>query len=267
LTAPESVDLTQPRTLGPLLTDALRVYFRHFLTFTVVGFVVVAPAQAIVSGVGLGQFSKGYDSTPPLAASTIPLAVQALVTSPLIAAMCVYLLTDLSESRPVSAWRAIQRGLDAFGPVFVPVLTALAAEALLTILFVVPLALALGFAFVPTVILPVILAVRWYFAPQAVVVGGARRLQALRDSWELTRAQGWRVAGIVFLVLVTFQTASGLLSTPLVALARSADSGALLVASDVFGQTLATPAVAVVAAFLFYDLRARRRVAAERGVS
>jgi hypothetical protein len=261
LTAPESVDLTQPRTLGPLLSDSLRVYFRHFLTFTAAGFVVVAPAEAIVSGVGLGQFGKGYDSTLPLAASTVPLAVQALVTSPLIAAMCVYLLGDLSESRPVSARHAIQRGLDAFAPVFVPVLTGLAVEALLALVLVVPLAIAVGWLFVPTIIIPLIFAVRWYFAPQAVVAGGARRLQALRDSWELTRSHGWRVAGIVFTGLLLFQTTAALLVTPILAIARSANSGALQVVAEVVRQTLATPAVAILAAFLYYDLRARQRAA------
>jgi hypothetical protein len=262
LTAPGGLDLTQPRTLGPLLSDSLRVYFRHFLTFVAVGFVVVAPAEAIVSGVGLEQFSKGYDPTLPLVASTIPLAVQALVTSPLIAAMCVHLLGDLSEERPASARRAIMRGLDSFGPIFVPVLTALAVEALLTLVLVIPLALAVGSLLVPTVVVPLILAVRWYFAPQAVVVGDARRLQALRDSWELTRSQGWRVAAIIFLALLAFQTTAALLATPIVALARSLDSGAIQVAAEVFRQTLAGPAVAIVAAFLYYDLRARRRAAA-----
>jgi hypothetical protein len=262
LTAPEGPDLSQPRTLGPLLNDSLRVYFRHFLTFVAVGFVVVAPAEAIVSGVGLEQFSKGYDPTLPLLASTIPLVVQALVTSPLIAAMCVYLLRDLSEAQPASARRAIQRGLDAFGPVFVPVLAGLAVEALLTLLLVVPLVLLVGSLLVPTIVVPLILAVRWYFAPQAVVVGDARRLKALRESWELTRFQGWRVAAIIFLALLVFQTTAALLATPIVALARSVDSGAIQVAAEVFRQSLATPAVAIVAAFLYYDLQARRRTAA-----
>ena len=262
MSAPEPVDLDQPRTLGPLLSDSLRIYFRHFLTFVLIGFVVVAPAEAIVSGVGLEQFSSGFDTSPGLAASMIPLAVQALVTSPLIAAMCAFVVVDLSTSEPPKARRAIARGLDAFAPVFVPVAAGLAVEALATILFVVPLVLALEAILVPTILIPIFLAVRWYFAPQAVVVGKARRLDALRDSWELTRGHGLRVAGILFLVLLVFTTLAGFLCTPLLTLGRSLDTSALRVAFEVVRQTLATPAVGVVAALLYFDLRTRRAAAA-----
>jgi hypothetical protein len=262
LTAPESLDLTKPRTLGPLLSDSLGIWFRHLLRFSVIGFVVVAPAEAIVSGVGLEQFGAGYDASPGLAASMIPLAVQGLVTAPLIVAMTVLMLDDMAGGEKPSALRAIQKGLEAFGPVFVPVLASIAVEILATLVLVVPLALALGFAFPPTIIVPLILAVRWYFAPQAVVVGGARGLQALRDSWELTRLPAWRVAGIVLLTLVVFQTVGGLLVTPIVALARSLDSGAILVGADVIGQTLYAPAIAIVVTLLYHDLRARKRAAA-----
>jgi len=41
--------------------------------------------------------------------------------------------------------------------------------------------------------------------------------------------------------------------------ARSADSGALLVVSGIFSQTLAAPALAIVSALFYYDLRARAR--------
>jgi hypothetical protein len=259
LTEPERLDLSKPRTLGPLLSESVRIYFRHFGLFMLVGFAIVAPAEAIVSGVGLEQFSSPVDTSPELAETLIPLAVRTLVTTPLIAAICAYVLLDLSDGKPPSARRAIQSGLDAFVPVFIPVVMAIAVEVLLTLTLVVPLAIALDYPFVPTILVPLFFAVRWYFAPQSVVVGKARNTGALRDSWELTRAQGWRVAGIVLVAFLVFGVASGLLATPIQAAAVSAESGVLAVAADVFSQTLAAPALAIVSALFYFDLRARQR--------
>jgi hypothetical protein len=144
----------------------------------------------------------------------------------------------------------------------VPVLIALSVEALLTLALVVPLAVAVGSALVPTILIPLFFAVRWYFVPQSVVVAKARGTGALRDSWDFTRGQGWRVAGIVLVAFIVFGVAAGLLATPIVAAARAADSGVLLVLSGVFSQTLAGPALAIVSALFYFDLRARRRTVA-----
>jgi hypothetical protein len=259
LTEPQRLDLNQPRTLGPLLSESLRLYFRHFGLFMLIGFAIVAPAEAIVSGVGLEQFSSPVDTSPELAETLIPLAVRTLVTTPLIAAICTYVLLDLSKGEPPSARRAIQAGLDAFGPVFVPVLLAITVEVLLTLTLVIPLAVAVESPLVPTILIPLFFAIRWYFVPQAVVVAKARNLGALRESWELTGGQALRVAGVVLVAFLLFGVASGLLATPIVAAAVSAESGVLAVAADVFSQTLAAPAVAIVSALFYFDLRARRR--------
>jgi hypothetical protein len=263
LSAPPSLDLDQPRTFGALLTETLGLYFRNFLRFVAVGLAVVVPAEAIVSGVGLGMFGSGYDAHRPLAADLMPQVVQVLVTTPLIAAITLFALLDLADEQRPRVRTTIQRGLDSFAAVFVPVLAAVGAEALVTLLFVVPLALAVGSAFVPTLIIPFVLAVRWYFVPQAVVHGGERRLAALRASWDLTRGSAWRVFGIVALAYIALLWAAGLVSLPLIVAARSADSGALVVAADVVAQSLAAPAIAILSALLYFDLRARARGAAD----
>jgi hypothetical protein len=260
LSEPERLDLNQPRTLGPLLSESLRIYFRHFGLFILVGFAVVAPAEAIVTGVGLEQFSSPPDTDPELAELLIPLVVRTLVTTPLIAAICTYVLLDLSNGERPSARRAIQSGLDAFVPVFVPVLMTIAVEVLLTLTLVVPLAVAAEYPLVPTILIPLFFAIRWYFVPQSVVAGKARYTGALRDSWSLTGGQALRVAGVVVVTFLLFGVASGLLATPLASAAVSAESGVLAVAADVFAQTLAAPAVAIVSALFYFDLRARRRV-------
>lgn len=259
MTAPQRLDLDQPRGFGALLSDTLAVYFRNFLRFAAMGVAIVLPAEAIVSGIGLGMFGSGYNTDRPLAAELMPQVVQVLVTSPLLAAIAVYALLELAEERRPAVRGVVQRALDSFVPVFVPVLAAAAVEAILTLLFVVPLALAVSSALVPTLVIPFVLAVRWYFVPQTVVHGGARRLSALRASWDLTRGSGWRVFGIVALAYLALLWAGGLVSLPLFVVARSADSGALVVAANVVSQGLAVPAIAILSALLYFDLRARAR--------
>lgn len=253
-----TLDLSQPREAVALFRDSLRLYFRNFGRFLAIGAAVVIPAELIVSGVGLHELSGGFEAKRPVAADVVPLLVQALVTTPLIVAMTVYLLLDMAGGRAPSLRRAMQSGLDAFVPIFVPLATAIGCEALLTLAVVVPLVLAANSALVPTLILPLILAVRWYFVPQTVVVGGARRLDALRESWRLTRGFGWRVFGIVFLGYLLFSTAAAVAGSPLAAVAKSADSSALLLAARIVGESLAAPAVALLSALLYFDLKARR---------
>ena len=259
MTEPERLDLDQPRRLRALFRDSLRLWFRHFNTFVAIGLAVVLPAEAVVSGVGLGRFSSGFDAELPVGAQAVSPAVQALVIAPLVAAMVVTLVLGLAAGERPRAGAAIQAGLDRFATVFVPVIAALAIEALTVLVLVVPLALALESLLVPTLAIPIVLAVRWYFAPQAVVAGGERGTKALRASWDLTAGSGWRVLGTLLLGYVAFSWAATLLASPILAGARSADSGALIVAFNVVWQTLAMPAIALFGTLLYFDLRARRR--------
>jgi hypothetical protein len=259
LTERKPLTLEQPRTLGALFSDTLRVYLRHFPRFLAIGVAVVLPAELIVSGAGIGLLTSGYDPHRPLIAELMPTVVQVLVTSPLIAAICAYALLDLGEERPPGVRSSIQSGLDVFAQLFVPVLVSVGCEILTIAGLVLPLALAVGSALVPTLVIPVALAVRWYFVPQEVVLGGTRRLAALRSSWELTRGSSMRVFGIVVLAYLGLVWTAGLVAAPLFALAKSADSGLLVLAANVVSQSLATPAIAILSTLLYFDLRTRRR--------
>jgi hypothetical protein len=251
----QRLDLDQPRASGALLTDSLRIYGGNFLTFIAISLAVVLPAELIVSGVGLGQLSSGYHLDRPLAARMMPDLVRVLVTTPLIAAAVVFVLLDLAAGQRPRVRRAIQSGLDAFAHVFVPVAAAFAVEAVL----LVPVILVATAAVVPLLAIPLVLAVRWYFAPQAVVVAGKRRLEALRGSWELTRGAALRTFLVAAISYLAATYAAGLIASPMIAVARALDSGALVVAFNVVAQSLATPAVTIVAALLYFDLRSRSR--------
>lgn len=239
---PDRAPLNRPRDLNALLSDSFSLYRRHFLTFIAIAMVVVVPVYAIVFGVGLGEFHGGYASGVPSAAAPVPILVEILVVDPLVAVMVVYVLRDLESAREPQAGRAIQSGLDVFAAVFWPVFIALACEAVTLI----------------TVIVPLVLLVRWYFVPQTVVLEGARGTAALTASWEVTRGFAWRTAGVIVVARILYALAGGLLSTPIAILAKAVDSQAVSLAATAFGEILIAPPLGIFAALLYFDLRSRQ---------
>lgn len=239
---PDRVDLNRPRDLGALLTESFSLYRRHFWTFLAISVVVVVPVDSIVLGVGLGQFTGTYGSTPAPASTLVPALVRLLVVSPLISVMVLKALLEMSAGRAPRATRAIQEGLDAFAQVFWPVLIGVLCE--------------IGTLF--TIIVPLVLLVRWFFVPQIVVMENRRGAEALRASWELTRGFAWRVAGLVLIVQLLFVLAGALVATPLAALARSLDSEAVNLAANALAETVVAAPLGIFAALLYFDLRSRQ---------
>jgi hypothetical protein len=238
----QALELDRPRDLNALLTDSFSIYRRHFWTLLAVAFVVVVPVHAIVLGIGLGQFSGGFDSTPAPASTLVPGLTRLLVVSPLIAVMMLDALIAMAAGRKPGFASTVQAGLDAFGRVFWPVLIAVACMG----------------ATLVTIVFPLVLLVRWFFVPQIVVLEDKRGVEALRASWELTRGFAWRVAGIVFVVQLLFYLAGALAATPLAALGRSLDSEAVALGATTLTEVLVAPPVGIFAALLYYDLRSRK---------
>jgi hypothetical protein len=243
LTAPpDRADLNRPRDLSALLSDSFALYRRHFWTFLAIAVVVVVPVHAIVLGVGLGQFTGGYNSTPVPASTIVPTLVRLLVVTPLIAVMVLDAVRELAAGRKPHAGHAIQAGLDAFTKVFWPVLIAVLCEAATLI----------------TIVVPFVLLVRWFFVPQIVVMEDKHGADALRASWELTRGFAWRVGGLVLVVQLVFVLAGALAATPVAALAKSIDSEAVSLAANTLAETLVAAPLGIFAALLYFDLRSRK---------
>jgi hypothetical protein len=242
LTSPDRAVLDRPRDLGALLSDSFAIYRGNFWTFLAMSAVVVVPVQAIVLGVGLGQFSGGYDSTPRPQGAIVPAIVQVLVVGPLVAVMALHALREIADGRKPRAGQAIQAGLDAFSVVFWPVLIATLCEA--------------GTAI--TLIVPFVLLVRLYFVPQLVVLEGKRGPEALRASWELTRGLAWRTAGLILVVHLLFELAGALVATPLAAVAKSVDSEAVSLGATTLAEMLVAAPLGIFAALLYYDLGTRQ---------
>jgi hypothetical protein len=199
------------------------------------------PVYAAVLGLGLEQFKGDFDSTPGPAEVAIQSLVSVLVVSPLIAVMALHALREIADERPPRAGQSIMAGLDAFSIVFWPVLIALVVAASTFLLIVAPFVLLL----------------RWYFIPQLVVIDGKRGPEALRASWELTRGQAWRAAGLIIAAYVLFRLGSALLATPIAIAAKQLDSAALSLAATTFADLLTAAPVAIFATLLYFDLRSR----------
>ena len=166
---PPRLDLSRPRELGEIVRDALGVYRRSFAVFGTLALAVVIPVELVVDGIGLGRLTSGYDATPSTEANAISAAVLFFVVTPLLTAMTATAVVEIGEGRAPDARRAIQAGLDVFSP-------------LLAVLVLVFLGVLFG---ILLLVLPgIYLAVRWFVAPQTVVIEGkhGRRRSSARLS-------------------------------------------------------------------------------------
>ena len=237
------LELNRRRDVAALFADSLAVLRRHFGTFMALSAVVVVPVHVIVSGIGLEQLTGRYDSSPPLAEAMIPTAVSFLVVAPLLNAICIRVLQSIAQGGSPGARRAIVEGFEAFTPIFFAVLLAAAGIALGLLLFIVP---------------GVYVAVRWFFVPQAVVIEGVTGPAALARSMEVTQGFWWRT----FLIALGANLAAAipglLVSAPLAAVAESSGRAVWALAGTILAEMVTTPFVALLATFLYYDLRQRR---------
>jgi hypothetical protein len=244
---PPRLDLLRPRDLGALFRDAFRAYARHFPAFIAIGAAVVVPVEVVVSGIGLGQLGGSYSRATSTGASAVTLVESYVLIGPLVTAMVVHALLAVADGRRPRPTPAILSGLEAFRPIFVPVLMAAAGVLLGFLVFVLP---------------GIWLLVRWYFTAQAVVVDGRRGTAALERSAELVSGSWWRVAGVILFVAITTEIVSAVFVVPLTALARSHGSGALFLLGQILGGTLTTPFAALMLTLLYFDLLARRSLPA-----
>jgi hypothetical protein len=237
------IELERPRDAGALLRDSLVVYLRHFWTFLALGALVVVPAELVVSGIGLDEFTADYDSSPTFAEAAIPAVVSYLVVAPLITAICVYALRSVAAGDSPRAREAIVKGFEQFSPIFFAVLLA-----------------ALGILLGAVLIVPgIYLFVRWYFVPQAVVLERTRGVAALRASGRLVEGSWWRTFGLVVLINVSALLLSVVIGAPFTAAANSTDRALWALVGQTMAGAITQPFAALYSTLLYYDLRERKR--------
>jgi hypothetical protein len=237
------LQLRQPRDVGGLFGDALRVFAGHAWLFILVSAAVVVPVEIAVEGIGLEMLTGAYDESPPLVQSIAPTVVGFLVITPIITAICIYALQSIAGGERPSAGQVMVAGFEAFTPLFGAVVLA-------------ALGIALGFA---ALIVPgVYLAIRWYFVPQTVVIEGARGPAALSRSSEIVQGFWWRTLGLVVLANVAVAIPGVLLLAPFSAIAASTDEAVWALIGTILATSVTTPFVALYSTLLYYDLLARR---------
>jgi hypothetical protein len=237
------LQLRQPRDVGALFRDSLRVFAPHAWLFILLSAAVVIPVEIIVEGIGLEMLTSSYDESPPLVESIAPTVVGFLVVTPIITAICIYALHSIAEGERPSAGQVFVAGFEAFTPLFGAVVLA-------------AIGIALGFValFVPGVYL----AVRWYFVPQTVVIEGARGPAALTRSSQIVQGFWWRTLGLVVLANVAVAIPGFLLLAPFSAIAASTDEAVWALVGTILTTSVTTPFVALYSTLLYYDLLARR---------
>lgn len=241
------LDLLKPRDLGALFRDSFGAYFRHFVPFVLIGAAVVVPVELVVSGIGLGQLSGGYNSTGPQGSVFVLVAETYLLIGPLITAMVIHALLAVADGRRPRTGTAITSGLEVFRPIFVAVVISAAGVLLGLIVFILP---------------GIYLAIRWYFAPQAVVVDGRRSTGALERSAELVSGQWWRVFGVVIVTVLAAGIPATIIEIPFRIVASSADSSAIDLIGQIVAAAITAPFEALMLTLLYFDLLARRNLPA-----
>ena len=237
------LQLRQPRDVGALFRDSLRVFASHAWLFILLSAAVVIPVEIIVEGIGLEMLTSSYDESPPLVESIAPTVVGFLVVTPIITAICIYALHSIAEGQRPSAGQVFVAGFEAFTPLFGAVVLA-------------AIGIALGFL---ALFLPgVYLAIRWYFVPQTVVIEGARGPAALTRSSQIVQGSWWRTLGLVVLANVAVAIPGFLLLAPFSAIAASTDEAVWALIGTILATSVTTPFVALYSTLLYYDLLARR---------
>ena len=237
------LQLRQPRDVGALFRDSMRVFVPHAWLFILLSAAVVVPVEIIVEGIGLEMLTSSYDDSPPLVESIAPTVVGFLVVTPIITAICIYALHSIAEGERPSAGQVFVAGFEAFTPLFGAVLLA---------------AIGIALGFVALCLPGVYLATRWYFVPQTVVIEGARGPAALTRSSQIVQDFWWRTFGLVVLANIAVAIPGFLLLAPFGAIASATDKAVWSLVGTILATSVTTPFVALYSTLLYYDLLARR---------
>jgi hypothetical protein len=240
------VDLDRGRDLGDLLRTTAALYRQNLGTVLAIAGAIVVTVDLIV-GIGLNEIGSRYRSSLGPGAGTVQVLVSLLVITPLINATAAQLVLELSRDRRPRAREVLQRGLDVFAPALIAV-----------VLYAVAVAAGMFVLVLPGIYLLVL----WYFATQSVTIDGRRGFAALQRSGELVGGAWFRVAGILLVVTAVGNVVPALaIGAAVDAAAKAADAQVVALAGTMLIQLFSLPFVALAAALLYFDLRARKAAA------
>jgi hypothetical protein len=233
------LDLRQPRSVAAIVTDALELYARHPLVFTVLALSVVAPYELLVFAV-TGTSPLGA----PKGALSTTLVLDLLDLSlvlPLISALHVQAVVRIGEGRQPRLSDVVSSTIRVLPPVAAATIAA---------------GLGTATGFVAFVIPGLILLVVWSIVAQVAAVERSDWPSTLRRSAELTRGHYFHIFGLLVLLGVIeqlFRLAAGQLA------GTGARPSQLAVGIAI--ETVTRSFAALATALLFFDLLARQGTA------
>jgi hypothetical protein len=241
------------RRWGQIPASAGRMYVAHGRMFLTLGllFIPLGAVISLVQAVTLGGFSlAGIDTTGASAGALVLLVVAlgttlALLGLGLVQAAAVWALVEIDAGRPATARHAYRAALLRLRPLFGSILVAaVIVLALTTTTVLIPVAVWLGG--------------RWLLLAQAVELERVNAVGALRRSSALVRGRWLRVASLVGAGALLALFLGPFLGALLILLTHAPLALMNVVAGVVYALTM--PFVALVTAYVYFDLRAREQL-------
>ncbi|MDQ2895804.1 MAG: hypothetical protein M3Y09_09175 [Actinomycetota bacterium] len=238
-------DLERPKSVGELISDAVRCYGLYPSLFAQITLAVVVPYALIVLLIdGRGLLSQGSGSA---SAALLVLVLDLLLVGPLISALHVNAVVEIGGRRRPQVNAVLTRGAR--------VLPVVAAAQIVA-------ALGTGLGFILLIVPGVLLLARWAVVAQTAALENVTWIGALRRSGELTAGCYLHVLGLVISV--------GVINVVIVrvgtALSGSGSGGsAVAVILGILFEMITLSFSALCSAMLYFDLRARKRAPSVAG--
>jgi hypothetical protein len=240
-----------------------RVYRRHFWLLASISLMLALPTLVLqilsgqadqlgTSAAVLNQAFSGLQpqSTQPPQLNFAALGLQyvlAILLVPFIEGAITLAAIDVALGRPVTLASCFRGVLRRYW--------ALLGVALLGVLLV-PLFLCLPVA--------LWIVVRWSVSVPALLAEGVGPVQSIRRSWQLTRANWWRIFGILAVVVViqaVMNSILGAVALPLAAVVPFVSPlvrGSIAITVSTLGTAAITPVLYLCLVLLYFDLRIRK---------
>jgi hypothetical protein len=204
---------------------------------------VTVPVVLVVTGLtalGLGELGAHYKPGPPARDTWIDIAASELVTQPLLSSILAALVLRRRRGEPVVASDLVAGALELFP----------------TVLAVIVVWLGVSVAGVALLFFPgIYFYVSWYFVVQAVVIEGDRGLAPISRSAALVRGYWWQSAAVGIAFQLVADVPALLIVTAFDALARAANTWALVVVGTAVASVVALPFLAIGATLYYLRLR------------
>jgi hypothetical protein len=235
-----AINLEQQLSVRQILGATADLYRRYPVLFVTLAVAIMGPYDlAVLAVTGYGPLRHSGESVGTY--WLLQLLTTSLIT-PLISALHVHAVVAIGEARRPRLGAVGVRGLQ--------VLPVVAAADIVS-------SIGIAIGYVALIVPGIILGLRWAVAAQAAALENANWLEALRSSRRLTATHYSHVFGLLLLTgILAAALRLGVRALPL-----GSSSGAGSVAIGIAVDTIIASFVALTLALLYFDLRARPKVA------